>query len=583
MRSAMVSTNGCSPARAHRGSAILLALVAVGVATLLGLSLAATRDANVAASRNLAHAAAARAAAAGAMEVAVDILEDPSTDLAAISNSGGVLFEGLAVGGASAKARVHDLLTGLAADDSSEMVEIVVEGTSSGISQTARAVGRLPRALGAPTADLDCSEFALLATGTLIFESDACLAVWSGSPLAILAEPVAYGLASGSSAQIAVSPDASLHGTVALSVGGFATDAEMHNEHLADKVVRIPAAIHVPLAAVPIERTTEGRGGGAPDTLLDGYIAYDAMPEGDMRVPARAAATLRGVRDFDVAGNLFIERGAHLRVEGETRFVVRGNLVVEPATVEVAAGATLSFIVLGDASIDGAYVGGERSNLKEIRDATGRAAYDGGASRVLVSLAGGGRVSISEGSVVKGEIYAPEAAIAVATRSAVYGRVLGRDVRLGAGCAVFYDPALDKRSGWTARASGIWTPTGTVRAEVRQIARLDGESLERFAVDTGVVPVVSTSFGSLLVTANEEIAEGRPAQGDGGIAGDPRQPRDRASVRVTRGLLRAIEARRTSGRSVFLRGEDVDKLKRLKDLDRAFVSRGFDPMKGADE
>lgn len=577
MRSAMISTNGRSPTRAHRGSAILLALVAVGVATLLGLSLAATRDANVAASRNLAHAAAARAAAAGAMEVAVDILEDPSTDLAAISNSGGVLFDGLAVGGASAKARVHDLLTGLAADDSSEVVEIVVEGTSSGISQTARAVGRLPRAPRAPTADLDCSEFALLATGTLVFESDACLAVWSGSPLAILAEPVAYGLASGSTAQIAVSPNASLHGTVALSIGGFATDAEMHDEHLADKMVRVPVAIHVPLAAVPTERDDQDRDSSAPDTLLDGYIAYDAMPEGDMRVPARAAATLRGVRDFDIAGNLRIERGAQLRVEGETRFVVRGNLVIESATVEVAAGATLSFIVLGDASIDGAYVGGERSIPEEIRDATGRAAYDGGASRVLVSLAGRGRVSISEGSVVKGEIYAPEAAVAVATRSAVYGRVLGRDIRLGAGCAVFYDPALDDRSGWTARASGLWTPTGTVRAEVQQIARLDGESLKRFAVETGVVPEVSPSFGSLTVLAIEEIDKGEPDRGDGGVAGDARQPRERASVRVARGILRAIEAQRASGRGVFSRAEDVD------NLARAFISLGFDPMKGAEE
>ncbi|MEY5031499.1 MAG: hypothetical protein RL354_530, partial [Planctomycetota bacterium] len=49
--------------RNRRGAAVVLALVAVSVATLLGLSLASTRDATVATSGNLAKTANARAAA----------------------------------------------------------------------------------------------------------------------------------------------------------------------------------------------------------------------------------------------------------------------------------------------------------------------------------------------------------------------------------------------------------------------------------------------------------------------------------------------------------------------------------------
>jgi len=119
-----------------------------------------------------------------------------------------------------------------------------------------------------------------------------------------------------------------------------------------------------------------------------------------------------------------------------------------------------------------------------------------------------------------------------------------------------------------------------VRAEVRQIARLDGASLERFAVDTGVVPEVSPSLGSLTQLAIENIDEDEHDRGDGGVAGDARQPRERASVRVARGILRAIEAQRANGRGAFSRLVEIED---VEDLDRAFVSLGFDPMKGAEE
>ncbi|MFM7259867.1 MAG: hypothetical protein ACKO3W_04620, partial [bacterium] len=511
-------------------------------------------------------------------ELAVDLLEDPSSDLDALSESGGVLFESLDVGHATATARVRDVMTGLSADRSSKVVEIVVEGTSAGISQTARAVGRLPQAPGAPVADLDGSEFAILACGSLVFEGDAALGVWRNSPLAILAEPVAYGLASGSKAGISVSPNASLHGTVALSIGGFPTDVEMRDEQIADKSIRVPTAIHVPLAAVPAARETDGKSSDAPVALLDGYIAYDAMPEGDMRVPARAAATLRGVRSFDVAGNLHIERGARLRVEGETRCVVRGNLVIEPATIEVANGATLSILVLGDASIDGAYLGGERTNPDEIRDATGRAAYDGGASRVLLTTAGGGRIVIGESSVVKGEIYGPDATIAIRARSAVYGRILGRDVSVGTGCAVFYDPALDDRTGWTAQSSGLWTPAGTLQAGVREVVRLDHESLERFARGTGVLPAISPAFGTMIEVTLEREHEDR--EGSDATQVDTRKPRERAAERVARGLLRAIEVQRAQAHGAF---STLERVEDFKSLDRDFVSLGFDALEGVEE
>ena len=582
--------------RSHhaRGSAVLLALVAVGVATFLGLSLAATRDANVAASHNLAHAASARAAAAGALEIAVELLADAETsDPQALVDADGVLFERLAIGEATANARVVDLATGLAAGPESDAVELVVEGVSGGIAQVARAVGRMPRPNAAPEADLDCSEFALLAIGNLAIEGDALLALWPNAPLAVLAEPVAYGLADGSRSRIATSPHANLHGTVALSVGNFAPDEETRDEHLADQALFIPAAIHVPMTALPRDRTSEHAedvADGSTDELdddsesrpgatLDGYVAFDMSPEGDMRVPARAATTIRGVRVFDVGGNLRIERGAHVRVEGETSFVVRGNLVIEPCDIEVAPGATLSILVIGDVAINGTYLGGERSNPEELRDATGRAGYDGGASRVSILVEGASEIALREGSVVKGELYAPRANVSIASRSAIYGRVLGANVTLGTGTAIFYDPALDGRRGWSARSSGIWTDAGEVQPSIREIERLSLEDLTHFAATTGVSPTISPAF--VPVAMHSQVVDVASVETRNATGSNAREGRMRT---FARGIVRAMQTQIENGRGAWSRAAESDgDSSRTNTLEGAFTSLGFDTPRALDD
>jgi hypothetical protein len=598
--------HGTTRSRHARGSAVLLALVAVGVATFLGLSLAATRDANVAASHNLAHAASARAAAAGALEIAVELLEDAETsDPQALVDADGVLFESLAIGEATANARVVDLATGLAAGPESDAVELVVEGVSGGIAQVARAVGRMPRPNAAPEADLDCSEFALLAIGNLAIEGDALLALWPNAPLAVLAEPVAYGLADGSRSRIATSPHANLHGTVALSVGNFAPDEETRDEHLADQALFIPAAIHVPMTALPRDRTSEhaedvadGSTDGSddenddqsddendddsesrPGATLDGYVAFDMSPEGDMRVPARAATTIRGVRVFDVGGNLRIERGAHVRVEGETSFVVRGNLVIEPSDIEVAPGATLSILVIGDVAINGTYLGGERSNPEELRDATGRAGYDGGASRVSILVEGASEIALREGSVVKGELYAPRANVSIASRSAIYGRVLGANVTLGTGTAIFYDPALDGRRGWSARSSGIWTDAGEVQPSIREIERLSLEDLTHFAATTGVSPTISPAF--VPVAMQSQVVDVASVEMRNATGSNAREGRVRT---FARGIVRAMQTQIENGRGAWSRATESDgDSSRTNTLEGAFTSLGFDTPRALDD
>jgi hypothetical protein len=166
-----------------RGVAVILALIAVSVATVLGLSLASSRDANVATSSNLSKVASARASAASALDLATTMLAKPGSLDQLGGSAGSTLFQNLTIGGATVRAEVVDVETRLAATSDSAAVEIVVHSDLEGTVQVARAVGRTPSADTAVRADLDGSEFAVLASGSMsgfVYEIDGQGAVvWS--------------------------------------------------------------------------------------------------------------------------------------------------------------------------------------------------------------------------------------------------------------------------------------------------------------------------------------------------------------------------------------------------------------------
>lgn len=486
-------TNHSAP---RRGLAVVLALVAVSVATLLGLTIATSSDATVATSENLSRASEVRAAAASGVDLAQALLAERTPEQLSESS---VLFDGVVLNGASLRAEVRDAETGSRVDGSTTAVEIVVRGQLGDTVQVARAVGRMPLDAGS-RADLDCSEFALLGTEAVSVGNGSLVGPWSASPLSALSEPVRFGTAAGTGAGVALSPGAAMHGCVELRRGGFATDREEADELLADKRFAMPAALHVPAAPLP---DRPGDVAAVPALLLEGTVAQTLASSGDARVPSRGYTNIRGNVRIDVGGNLFVERGARVLVEDAAVIVVRGNAVLEASAIEVAGGGSLALVVVGDLTLDGAYLGGARSNADEGCDASGAAAYDGGASRTVVFGASARRVLITDGSVVKGQVYAPESRIDLENRSAVYGRVLGRAVSLHEGVALFYDPALDRRVGWTNPTSGVWASASTPRPEVLEVDRLDDESLLEFALETGVEPEPASIADAVIVLEDD--------------------------------------------------------------------------------
>jgi hypothetical protein len=499
--------------RPERGVAVVLALVAVSVATMLGVAYAASRDATLATSARLRESAAARAAAAGALEVAGAIVADEALReelglLPDLPQAATRVLDALEVGDATVRAELVDLATGGPATTATRAAELVVEATVGAVRERVRAVGRLARVDGAAEADLDGSEFAILGRDSVAIRGESVVGLWRASPLAALAEPVRLGTAAGDGTELSVDRRAAVHGCVTLRRGAFPEDAATAAERLAAGEIRVPAEIHLPDAPLPEPPAVRSPG----DAVLDGLVAASLAPAGDVRVPARASLTLRGASAIDVAGNLFVERGARVLVETPLAIVVRGNLVLDACSIECARGASLAIVVCGDATVAASYLGGVRGDPSEGRDASGLAAYDGGAEAVVLYGHGAGRVLVTDGSVVKGQVYAPRARLALATRSAVYGRLLGAEVTLDDGVALFYDPALDTGAGWTRPTSGLWRADGTLEPATLLVASLDAAPLLAFTEATGVETVASAPLQATLeVELEHALAAGATA------------------------------------------------------------------------
>jgi hypothetical protein len=132
------------------------------------------------------------------------------------------------------------------------------------------------------------------------------------------------------------------------------------------------------------------------------------------------------------------------------------------------------------------YIGEQRAIAT--RDATGNAPYMDPERITIYSTAGfGSNWRIRDNSVVKGSLYAPNAAsLHIEDQSAVYGRVAATTINMSGNASVFYDPALDHRAGFTAVGGALYA-AGRVKPEFLSLASLDSSAIQLAADATNTL------------------------------------------------------------------------------------------------
>jgi fibro-slime domain-containing protein len=550
---------------ARKGTAVLLALVAVAIATMIGLAVSSARDAATMASDQIVRLTQSRLAARTALDVAAfTITNHPFVIAGAEGNMEQPLFAPLRIGESTLSATVRDAAMEWGPTRStvavridataSEQPGVAPDAARAPLAQTVSAIQRIPWPDAVARADIDLSEFALLASVAPAYPSappkvtigaGAEVSVWRSAPIAVLGEPLVVGSSRRLAGDVSIHANARTHGVQTLSAGDFPASREDIEDQLADGIRTVPEDIHVPRLQVA---TGPGEDYASTTPMSHPYDSLNTWgkPNMSLRLPpggefSSLPLTFAGSlqpgqwRVVRLCGLEVTVRDCLWRFEVPTMLVVEGKLRLTNGTrFELGANGALTIVALDGVLVDRSYIG---PALPEAGpwSTTGAQPYGGfGASRVTILEGGnpagfrltygsldlryrptGARMDrsggtnptilkdgtrIINGSAVVGEIYAPDSTVEVGSNCALYGRALANQITVSPGGRVFYDPQLDTGAGWLNPRSGIWDGSGSARPEVRAIALLNDECLARFSTSTGLA--VGSVGNDMLMTAD---------------------------------------------------------------------------------
>jgi fibro-slime domain-containing protein len=547
---------------ARKGTAVLLALVAVAITTMIGLAVSSTRDAATMASDQIVRLTQSRLSARTALEVAAfTVTNHPFVIASAEGRMEEPLFAPLRIGACTLSATARDAATGGGPTRSTVAVRIDAtareqpgDGAVEPLEQTVSAIQRVPWPDAVARADIDLSEFALFASvapadpsvpAKITVGAGAEVSVWRSAPISVLGEPVVIGSSRRLAGDVSIHANARTHGVQTLRAGDFPASREEVEDQLADSIRTVPEDIHVPklqVATGPGEDYASTTPMSQPYNWLNTSTKPNmslALPPGGRfsSLPLTFAGSLKPGqwRVVRLCGLEVTVRDCLWRFEVPTMLVVEGKLRLTNGTrFEVGANGALTIVALDGVLVDGSYIGPALPPAGTW-STTGAQPYGGfGASRVTIleggnpagfrltygsldpsyrptgarrDLSGGTNPTILKdgtriinGSAVVGEIYAPDSTVEVGSNCALYGRALASQITVSPGGRVFYDPQLDTGAGWLRPQSGIWGGSGSARPEVRAVALLNDEHLARFSTSTGLA--VGSVGNDMLMTAD---------------------------------------------------------------------------------
>jgi fibro-slime domain-containing protein len=569
--------------RRARGMAVILALIAVAIAVVVGLAVSSARDSAVVVSDQSVRLSQSRLAAKTSVDLATFVASNYTSAL----DAGGVeparvVYADKQIGGFVYSASIQDAVTGRGPTRSTVAITIAASAqetwpssapaepsadpppsslptTPAGdvLVQTINALVRVPWPDTVARADIDLSEFALLASTSsrviargvsppsIDIGAGAEVSVWRSAPLAALGEPIVIGSALRDPSHVSVSPSARLTGVQRLEAGSFPQSSQDAREQLADGVRTLPEDIHVPrLQAVtgPGEDSASNSPVACPYSELNNSGSINMslqLPPGGRfsSLPLTFSRALQPGqwRVVRLCGLEVVVEGCQWKFEVPTMLVVEGKLKLLNGTrFEVGERGALTIVALDGVMVSGSYIG-PALGTDGTWSTTGAQPYAGvGASRVMIleggnpstfrltylntglnyeptgarkDSSGGTNPTISkdgtrilDGGAVIGEIYAPDSSVEIGSGCALYGRALAHWISVLPGGRVFYDPQLDTGAGWLNPQSAIWGGSGSVRPEVLAITLLNDELLARFSTSTGVA--IGPVGNEMLMTAD---------------------------------------------------------------------------------
>lgn len=474
---------------------MLLVLISLMAATVITAAYLASRDNSGAIGENVANAAAARWGAATGINLAASMLETETNWRSA--HGQGVLLPNFAFAECVLDITLKDLETGTPPNANTTYLQVLSTADVGGIEHDASASMIVP----VPgIANVDLSEFALFAAEEIELRDQARVTRWADAPLTRLNLPISMGSLSTDMGAITIRSDALAVDAVGwLTPGATATAVnnasvlDMHANFMADAIT-LPRPPSPPSGglSIPFQLLTPG----------NHWVVLSLRSLLSIDISGVTTLNFDPGRVVRVSGDLRIKNNSTLRVSGDAVIIVDDDLIVSrTGGIElVGANSRLRIFVGGNAEIRG-YIGevnGQggalHSSNMPYSDVTRVHLFNKGNSQRTWD--------ISHDALVKGTIYAPNAHVRFSDFARLCGRIAASRIQVRDSAAIYYDHALDRRTGYTHPLSPIYDSDGRVKPAFKSLQSLNDSDLASLAASAKVkVRAVNREVGNNPATA----------------------------------------------------------------------------------
>lgn len=497
-----------------RGVAMLLVIVSLMTATITTTAYLSSRDNSTAIGENGAATTAARWAADSGLDMGIAMLETQTDWRTHAQSNGSAILRNYTLGDALIDVMVNEYGTGAVVGPNTEYVQVTSIGRTNGMEQSVVANAYVPLNPGT-IADVDLSEFIIFAANGLAMSERSLITRWPKAPLSGLGMRLQVGTQATSASSIQLANSAAAIDTTVFhgpgTSGALISNSDsppITTKALLDAIPFPAPAPHGEPAPTLTLTSLTMNGGTATALLTTRYQSAE--------LKNNAVRTLKGSISFITNENLLINSGSKLIIDGNVKIVVFGDLNIDQGSIELKAGARLRLYVRGSGSqpvtIKDGYIGGQRAD--STRDTTGNANYiDPQRISIFSDPPSGspGEWRIESQSVIQGSIYAPHASlIGLRNTSAVYGRIAANAVTMRDDSSVFYDSALDTRTGFTNEESPIYDSDLRMLSAFKTLTSLDTTSLQLVADTTGTIIKSDVGLKISLTGASITPADDEP-------------------------------------------------------------------------
>ncbi len=467
----------------RRGIAMVMVLISVALATILAASYLASRDNSGPIGRNVADSSAARSAAISGLNQALAIMETPTGWRQIATSSVGTLLDDTTPDGGHITATLSDLTTGSLPSPESTYFDLEVKGESGGVAQYISATAYVPVHLPlGEVAAVDLAEFAVAADEEITLDGNARIDRWRTSPLVGLRRRTNLAIGATGAGSVVV-------GSTALVVDGTL----YHDDSASTPVVSYPSPANpLPLTLKAISRLpmpgppppSRSRPDLSDDLDVGSSITITTNREyNDVTVSSGKTLTLRGPLWLVIEDDLILEPNAKIVIENAVELIAYNDLTLGTGASILTRNGSLKLFVGDDFFCQGAFVGDEAT--AGTTSVPGQHPYSV-PMQIQIGEITGVQIdtrtwAIDGESILKASLYGPTAEATFSDDAILYGRIAALKARFHDDSALFYDHALDLRSGYATPGSGVFQSGSTVRSQIAALPTLEPNDLDDLA------------------------------------------------------------------------------------------------------